>query len=122
MDKSIQIKINNKTYTAVLYDNCCVDDILNMLPMELELKRYAGHEYYSSLPQKPAIKGVAMTSDAYAGGLYYFSGWNAFTIVFEDAHIAPYKVVHVGNVDKELIADLVSAGKTVIAGFNITKV
>ena len=90
--------------------------------MELELKRYAGHEYYSSLPQKPAIKGVAMTSDAYSGGLYYFNGWNAFTIVFEDAHIAPYKVVHVGNVDKELIADLAAEEETVIAGFNISKV
>jgi hypothetical protein len=121
MDKSIQIKINNKTYTAVLNDNCCVNDILNMLPMELELKRYAGHEYYSSLPEKPTIKGIAMTSNAHAGGLYYFNGWNAFTIVFEDAHIDPYKVVHVGDVEKEVIADLASAGETVIAGFTIAK-
>ncbi len=122
MDKSIQIKTNNKTYTAMLNDNCCVDDILNMLPMELELNRYAGHEYYSSLPEKPTIKGVAMTSDAHAGGLYYFNGWNAFTIVFENAHIDPYKVVHVGDVEKELIAYLASAGETVIARITIAKV
>jgi hypothetical protein len=121
MDKSIQIKINNKTYTVVLNDNCCAYDILNMLPMELELRRYAGHEYYSSLPETPTIKGVAMTSEAHAGGLYYFNGWNAFTIVFEDAHIAPYKVVHIGDVDKEVITHLASEGKTVIAEFTITK-
>jgi len=101
-----QITIDGKEYTAILYDNCTVEDILNMLPLELTLQRYAGHEYYSSLPQKPSIKGVPMTSDAHAGGIYYYDGWNAFTLLFGDAHIAPYKVVHIGDMNEDVTMQL----------------
>jgi hypothetical protein len=47
-----------------------------MLPLTLKLQRYAGHEYYGTLAQKPGINAVPMTSDAHAGGIYYFNGWN----------------------------------------------
>jgi hypothetical protein len=110
-----QITIDGKEYTAILYDNCTVEDILNMLPLELTLQRYAGHEYYSSLPQKPSIKGVPMTSDAHAGGIYYYDGWNAFTLLFGDVHIAPYKVVHIGDVNEDITTQLAASGATVKA-------
>lgn len=115
MNKSMKITIEGKEYTVTLNDNRCVDDILNMLPLELTLQRYAGHEYYSSLPQKPSIKGVPMTSDAHAGGIYYYDGWTAFTVLFGDAHIAPYRVVHIGDVNEDIITPLAAAGNTVTA-------
>lgn len=77
MGKSIKLTLDGKEYTATLNSNRTVEDILNMLPMELTLQRYAGHEYYSSLPNKPSIQGVPMTSDAHAGGIYYYDGWSA---------------------------------------------
>lgn len=58
MDKRIKITIDNKEYTARLNQNRCVEDILSMLPLTLRLQRYAGHEYYGTLAQKPGIKGV----------------------------------------------------------------
>ncbi len=30
----------------------------------------------NTLNQKPIIKSVPMASDAHAGGIYYFNGWN----------------------------------------------
>lgn len=92
---------------------------LNMLPMELALQRYAGHEYYGLLPQKPSIKGVPMTSDAHAGGIYYYDGWSAFTVLFGDAHIAPFEVVHIGDVNENVISPLVEAGATVDAKIEV---
>lgn len=115
MSKIIKLTIDGKEYSATLNDNRCVDDIMNMLPLELTLQRYAGHEYYSSLPQKPTIKGVPMTSDAHAGGIYYYDGWSAFTVLFGDAHIAPYRVVHIGDVVEDIITPLSEAGNTVEA-------
>ena len=58
-----------------------------------------------------------MTSDAHAGGIYYYDGWSAFTILFGDAHIAPYEVVHLGDVNEnvDVIVLLASAGTTVKA-------
>lgn len=120
MNKSIKLTIDGTEYTATLNDNRTVEDILNMLPMELTLKRYAGHEYYSSLTQKPSIKGVPMTSDAHAGGIYYYDGWSAFTVLYGDAHIAPFKVVHIGEVNEDVISSLVAAGDTVEAKIEVS--
>lgn len=119
MGKSIKLTLDGKEYTVTLNDNRTAEEILNMLPMELTLQRYADHEYYSSLPKKPSIKGVPMTSDAHAGGIYYYDGWSAFTVLFGDAHIAPFEVVHIGDVNEDVISPLTSAGVTIVAEIEI---
>ncbi|MDD9793487.1 cyclophilin-like fold protein [Priestia megaterium] len=119
MRKSIKLTLDGKEYTARLNDNRTVEDILNMVPMKLTLQRYDGHEYYSSLPKKPSIKGVPMTSDAHAGGIYYYDGWNAFTVLFGDAHIAPFEVVHIGDVNEDVISQLAAAGANVEAKIEV---
>jgi len=119
MSKSIKLIIDGKEYSAILNDNRCVDDILNMLPLTLTLRRYAGHEYYSSLPQKLSIEGVPMTSVAHAGGIYYYDGWSAFTVLFGDARIDPFKVVHIGDINEDVITPLTAAGDTVLAKIEI---
>jgi hypothetical protein len=115
LEKALKLTIDGKIYTATLNDNQAVKDILNMLPIKLTLQRYAGHEYYGRLSKKPSIKGVQMTSDAHAGGIYYFDGWGAFTVLYGDAHIAPFEVAHIGDVNEDIISSLISAGDTVEA-------
>lgn len=117
--KSIKLTLDGKEYTATLNDNRTVEDILNMVPMKLTLQRYDGHEYYSSLPKKPSIKGVPMTSEAHAGGIYYYDGWSAFTVLFGDAHIAPFEVVHIGDVNEDVISQLAVAGANVEAKIEV---
>jgi len=117
--KSIKLTIDGKKYTATLNKNRTVEDILNMLPMELTLQRYAGHEYYSALQKKPSINGVPMTSDAHAGGIYYYDGWSAFTVFFGDAHIAPFEVVHIGDVNEDISSPLAAAGATIKAKIEV---
>jgi len=121
MGKLIKLTIDGQEYTATLNDNRTVEDILNMLPMELTLKRYDGHEYYSSLPEKPSIKGVPMTSVAHAGGIYYYDRWAAFTVLYRDAHIAPFEVVHIGDVNEDVITSLAAAGATVEARIEVNE-
>lgn len=43
-----------------------------------------------------------MISQIKAGHLYYWGGWNAFVINYEDADISPYKVAHLGEVDGDI--------------------
>lgn len=121
MDRTLKLTIDGKVYTAVLNDNCTVNDIIDMLPMDLTLQRYAGHEYYSSLAKKPSIKGAPMTSDAHSNGIYYYDGWSAFTVLFGDAHIAPFKVVHIGDVIEDVASHLSTAGEKVTARIEIIK-
>jgi hypothetical protein len=109
MDNNINITIGDKTFKGTLNNNKCVDDIKGMFPLPLHLQHYANHEYYAKLPDRPSNEGVETTSIAHAGGIYYFDGWNAFTIVYKDAQIAPYKVIHVGNVGKDLVRELMNS-------------
>jgi Uncharacterized conserved protein len=57
MNRLIKLALDGKEYTATLNDNQTADDILKMLPLELPLQRFAGHEYYCKLPEKPSIHG-----------------------------------------------------------------
>jgi hypothetical protein len=118
MKRTIKLTLDDKEYTATVNVSVTVNDILKMLPLELPLQRFSGHEYYCTLPQKPSINGVAMTSEAHASGIYYYDGWNAFTVVFRDANIEPYKVVHIGEVNEDL-SSLVFAENIIEAKFEI---
>jgi hypothetical protein len=115
MDKNLKVTIDGKMYTAKLNDNQTVKDILNMLPIKITLQRYDGHEYYVRLSKKPTINGVEVTSDAHAGGIYYYDGWGAFTVLYGDAHIAPFEVVHIGDVNEDIVSHLMNAADTVEA-------
>lgn len=106
MEKTINIEIGNNTFRGTLYTNQCVEDIINMFPLPLRLQHYAKHEYYAELPERPSITGVETTSIARKGGIYYYEGWNAFTIVYKEAQIAPYRVIHIGNVGDDLVSEL----------------
>ena len=117
--ESIRITLDGKSYPVTLNDNQTVKDLVGMLPLDLSLQRYDGHEYYSRLSKKPSIIGVPMTSEAHAGGIYYYDGWTALTVLFGDAHIAPYQVVHIGDVNEDIISFLISAGPTVNAEIEI---
>jgi len=99
---NMTIKLNDQAYTVNLEDNDTVIDIVKMLPLEQEFVRYAEHEYYTELPDKPAFDSVEKTSQIKAGHLYYWDGWNAFVINYEDADISPYKVAHLGEVDGDI--------------------
>ena len=62
-----------------------------------------------------------MTSDAHAGSIYYFEGWNTFTILFGDAHIAPYEVAHIGDVKEDIISFLAAVSGIVTAKIEVNQ-
>ena len=112
-EKTMKLTLNGQEYNVTLNNNSTIDDILKLLPMTLKMQRYAGHEYYASLSETPTIEGVTTTSDIKAGGIYYWDGWNAFVINFEDTNIAPYKVVHVGDINGDIVLELEKSEDTI---------
>ena len=103
----MKIQINETEYQVKLDHNETVQDLLENLPLEMELSRYAGHEYYSSLPFTPRFD-INRTSHILAGHIYYWDGWNAFVINFEDCDISPYKVVHIGEIEDSAVSQILS--------------
>ena len=102
-EQSMKILFNGTEYDVVLEKNVTSDEIVEKLPLSLTLVRYAGHKYYSELPFTPAFSDET-TSNIKAGHIYYWDGWNAFVINFEDYDISPYKVVHIGEIGSEDIS------------------
>ena len=95
---SIIINFAGKNYVAELEDNATARDILNRMPLSLNLQRYAGHEYFADLPFRPEI-AAEKTSRLEAGHLYYWDGGNSFVINYEEFNSAPYKEVHIGKIN-----------------------
>ena len=102
--KSMKVIMNNKEYEVELDNNDTTNDILSNVPFDLNIQRYADNEYYGELSFKP--KNTEGNSEIQAGHIYYWDGWNAFVLNFEDRNIAPYKVVHIGEVKDKTIIDL----------------
>lgn len=103
-ETTMTLTVDGNTYTVHLEDNVTAKEIQDKLPLELSLGRYAGHEYYAELPFTPAFASET-TSQIKAGHVYYWDGWNAFVINFIDYDIAPYKVVHIGEITDVAISE-----------------
>ena len=95
--ESMKLQINGSDYIVQTEDNETVADIVAHLPLSLELVRYAGHEYYATLPFTPR-ESATQTSKLGAGYIYYWGGGNAFVVNFVDYDIAPYHSVPIGRI------------------------
>ncbi|WP_455615019.1 cyclophilin-like fold protein [Eisenbergiella sp.] len=112
----MKLILEGKSYTVKLNENKTVRDILDMLPLSLNLQRRGGHEYFNALPEKPELTGAPMTSNVHAKGIYYYDGWTAFTVLFRGSDISPFRVVHIGDVvEDEVIEHLERSGETILA-------
>lgn len=108
-EENMTIKANETEYEVVLNQNESVKNIVENMPLTLDMVRYAGHEFYAELPFTPAFD-QERTSEIKAGHVYYWDGWNAFVINYIDSDIGPYKVVHIGEIKDKSICDILATG------------
>ncbi|MBR1777324.1 MAG: hypothetical protein IJ752_01910 [Alphaproteobacteria bacterium] len=110
--KTMKIVLDGKAFNVMLDNNGTTEDILKHLPLTLDMVQYAGHEYYASLPFTPFFDRER-TSHILAGHIYYWDGWNAFVINYIDYDIAPYKVVHIGEIADKSVIDVLRQAENV---------
>ena len=99
-------------FHATLLDNPLSDSIAAMCPFILKYMKRDG-EFFAALPEKPATAGGKSTTDAQKNGLYYFEGWNAFSLVFRNSSTAPFEIYHVGDFEEDIAAMLEEANSYV---------
>lgn len=104
-ESSMQLTINGTEYEVELDENITTNEIVKKMPLDLTLVRYAGHEYYSELPFTPEF-AKETTSNIKAGHVYYWDGWNAFVINYEECDISPYRVVHIGEIKSKDVSEM----------------
>ena len=91
--------IDGNEYRVTLVDNALSSSFAAMLPLDMELSRSGGHEYYASLPKALDTEGARLVSKVKDNGLYYFKAWNALSLNFKDMDISPYEVHELGTIE-----------------------
>lgn len=109
-----KITIDGKEYHANMVDNKLNKQIADMCPFEANYKRYKEHEYYTELPKNANQEGCKLTTEAKSNKIYYFSGWNAFTILFGDCNTSPFEVVELGEIIEDVKPQLRNSFDTVL--------
>jgi hypothetical protein len=113
MTFKLRLIINETVYHAELPDNKLTRQITSLCPFEAGYQRSAECEYFTRLPDIESASGCEKTTIAYKNKLYYFDGWNAFSIVFADCDIAPYEIVYLGDFQEDIAKQLKNEGSAV---------
>lgn len=115
---TMNIKINNKNFTAELYDNETAKAFSDMLPLTLNMSELHGNEKYyyfdKSLPSHPSNVGKINAGDIMLYG-------NDCIVLFYDSFSTSYsytKIGHISNISE--LADAVGS-KDVTITFSLTK-
>ena len=113
MKRKFRLTIDGKVYHAEMIDNPLVEQIAAMCPFEQTYNRYTEHEYYTRLPKPTSQENCKLETFAKKNQIWYFHGWNAFTILFGDCNTVPFEVVHLGDIIEDVTEQLENSGTTV---------
>ena len=111
--------LDGQEYPINLAESALSQEIVGLCPMELNMERSGGHEYYARLPKPVRVRDAQTTTVVYRGGVYYFDAWNALALVFEDADIRPYSVHVVGEMEGKLPLALNEAKNRIKVHFDL---
>ena len=94
--------INEQIYHADMIDNDLTREIAKHLPINTNYSRYAEHEYYTRLPFATSDANCKKEYKTSPNEVWYFGGWNAFTILFTGGDTYPYQVVKLGSFREDI--------------------
>jgi hypothetical protein len=80
----INLKLQDKTLTATLYDTPTARDFAAMLPLTLTLEDYAKTEKISDLPRKLTKEGAPAGADPSVGDIAYYAPWGNLAVFYKD--------------------------------------
>ncbi len=103
MDDSKQYKIKivgqDTTLYATLQDTPTTRDFISLLPLDLELKDYAGTEKVSDLPKKLTTKNAPAGYDPSVGDITYYAPWGNLAIFYKDFGYAS-GLINLGKIEQ----------------------
>lgn len=98
-----KITIENQLFHANMIENDITKEIEKHLPLTTIYHRYTEHEYYTRLPFPISDNNCKKETLAHKNEIWYFGGWNAFTILFGDCNTSPFEVVKLGKLEEDII-------------------
>ena len=83
-DIRIKLTFNNKEIIVRMNDNKTARDFIELLPLKLDFRDYAGTEKVSDLPKKLSKDGAPSGSKPSAGSFAYYSPWGNLAVFYKD--------------------------------------
>ena len=83
-DIRIKLTFNNKEIIVRMNDNKAAKDFIELLPLKLDFRDYAGTEKVSDLPKKLSKDGAPYGSKPSAGSFAYYSPWGNLAVFYKD--------------------------------------
>ena len=83
-DIRIKLTFNNKEIIVRMNDNKAARDFIELLPLKLDFRDYAGTEKVSDLPKKLSKDGAPSGSKPSAGSFAYYSPWGNLAVFYKD--------------------------------------
>ena len=80
----INLKLQDKTLTAKLYETPTARDFASMLPLTLTLEDYSKTEKISDLPKKLTKEGAPEGAEPSVGDIAYYAPWGNLALFYED--------------------------------------
>jgi hypothetical protein len=78
----IRLTFNNRTMTAILYDNPSARDLASLLPLDLTIDNYANNEKIAYLPRKLTEEASGPFGNEAPGDLCYFAPWGNLALFY----------------------------------------
>jgi hypothetical protein len=80
----INLRFQDKTLTATLYETPTAQDFASILPLTLTLKDYAQTEKVSDLPRKLTREGAPAGAKPSVGDIAYYAPWGNLALFYKD--------------------------------------
>lgn len=97
-DMKIKITVNNQVFSATLQDNPTTQQLMKMLPLQLEMIELNGNEKYHQFSGKSFPTNSSIVKNIHNGDLMLF-GNNYLVIFYKDFSQISYAYTPLGKID-----------------------
>lgn len=108
-ERKINLKINEQTYSATLYDTPLADALYDMLPLTVYFEDYNGTEKIGYLPDNQSLttQGADSGFEPAAGDLCYYAPWGNISLFYKSFRYSDdlYSIGHVDG-DMSILAEM----------------
>lgn len=111
--KNLIFILDTEKYEAELGDNTVVDQILELLPLELEFTANGSIEYNAKFPKEIETESLEGVSKARRNQIGLISEANTLSIFINDCDIEPEKLIYLGSFKDDIAAELVKSASRV---------
>jgi hypothetical protein len=95
---NIRMSLDGKPVVVALTESATTLDLLDLLPLSLQLEDFRATEKIAYLPRKLSTQGAPAAITPKAGDIAYYAPWGNLALFYRDGGHSP-GLVHIGRIE-----------------------